>query len=255
MMKRNWFGMAAGVLAMGMTAMAAEPAASADPVFHLAFDEEQPGAAACVDRMNPERVCKFTNPKRCSFAPGRVGNALMLDNPKEANGTADNPNVWIDVPRFWDMDYTKALSIEVWVRMAQDIPNYKRCLMYIVKCGGQYGPGFSLYYNSANFMFQTGNGKPEVKVRVVAPVADLRGQWVHIAATYDGEKKTARLYLNGECVKENTDFVIVPTNRNQRLEIGSNGNSRGWRGAIDDLKIYKRVLTPAEILEHAKGEL
>ena len=253
-MKMKLWCAAAALIAGTVVATAADPN---EPVFHLSFDTEKDGAEVCVDRANPERVCKLKNPKRCSFAPGKVGNALFLDNAREKVAPKDNPNALVEVPRFWDPDFAKAMSIEVWVKMAQDV-NYKRCLMYIAQCGWTYGPGFSLYYNSQLFQFLSGTtGKSEDQVKLNASVADIRDQWTHVAATYDGEKKVARIYVNGECVAEKEDFVITPPkNLKQMLLIGSSaGNARGWCGAIDELKIYKRVLTPAEILEHSKFEL
>ncbi len=247
------FGIAAG-LAMVCGAMAAE----GDPVFHLSFDDIKPGAESCADRMNPDRVCSLNNPKRFSSADGKSGQALALDNAKEKTAPKDNPNAGITVPRFWDGDFAKALSVEVWIKIDKDV-EYKRSLMYILQCGGQYGPGFSLYYNCQEIHFISGavgstgkNGMVVVKTKV----ADIRDQWVHVAVTYDGEKKTAKLYINGECVGENTDFVITPPkNKKQQLVIGRFFNMRGWCGCLDELKIYKRVLTPEEILEHAKLEL
>ena len=246
---------AAALIAGATLATAADPN---DPVFHLSFDTEKDGAEVCVDRMNPERVCKLKNPKRCSFAPGKVGNALFLDNAREKIAPKENPNALIEVPRFWDPDFAKAMSIEVWVKMAKDV-DYSRGLMYIAQCGWQYGPGFTLHYSWRSFVFQSGaTGKREGQVHIkTTPVADLRDQWVHVAATYDGEKKVARVYVNGECLGEKENFVLTPPKSlKQPLLIGcAAGNARGWCGALDDLKLYKRVLTPAEILEHAKLDL
>ena len=244
-------GIVLGVLLAGVLA-----AADLDPFFHLAFDTEADGAAACVDRMDAKRVCKLVNPKRYSFVPGKSGKALSLDNAKEKMSPKENPNAGIDIGAFWDDDFAKAMSIEVWVKIGADV-EYRRCLMYILQCGGQYGPGFSLYYNWQWFQFLTGpGGKSKETLVVQAPVADLRDQWVHVAVTYDGGKKTARVYINGECIQEKTGFVITPPrNRKQPMAIGRSGLSRGWRGCIDELKIYKRVLTPTEIFEHAKFEL
>ena len=247
------FGVAAALLVGVAAAMAAPPD---DPVFYLSFDTEKDGAEVCVDRMKPERVCRRHNPRRISFVDGKTGKAILLDNPNTKFGPKDNPMAGVDVPDFWDPDFAKAMSIEVWVKIAKDT-EFRTMLMYIVQCGYQYGFGFSLYYNGQNFMFLTGpTGKAADTLVVASRVADLRDEWTHIAATYDGEKKLAKLYINGECVKEKEDFVITPPkNRHQPLVIGYTGNQRGWRGAIDELKIYKRVLTPAEVLQHAKLEL
>ena len=253
MLKKNFWCAAAALFAGAGIAMAAE---AEGPVFYLSFDDEKPGTEVCIDRANPARVCKLNNPKRCSFAPGKVGNALFLDNAREKTAPKENPNAGVEVPRFWDPDFARAMSIEVWVKIAKDV-NYKSTLMYIAQCGGQYGPGFSLYYNWQLIPFISGStGQSKDRVQVAASVADLRDQWVHVAATYDGEKKVARIYVNGECLGEKEDFVVTPPKYLKApLVIGRSGNARGWCGAIDELKIYKRVLTPAEILEHAKFEL
>lgn len=245
------FGIAAG-LSMVCGAMAAE----GDPVFHLSFDDIKPGAESCADRITPGRVCKINNPKRISSVEGKAGQALALDNAKEKSAPKDNPNAGITIPRFWDDDFAKAMSIEVWIKIDKDV-DWKRSLMYILMCGGQYGPGFSLYYNWQFIQFISGStGSKADMVVVKAKVADIRDQWVHVAFTYDGESKTAKLYINGECRGENTEFVLTPPkNRKQQLVIGRMFNMRGWCGCLDELKIYKRVLTPAEILEHAKLEL
>jgi hypothetical protein len=67
-------------------------------------------------------------------------------------------------------------------------------------------------------------------------------QWQHVAGTYDG--RTARFYLDGAEVAS-------------RLVFGGQGTSNIWRigayerkcfrGAIDDVRIYNRALSGAEI--------
>ena len=249
----QFFSAAAALVIGAGVAMAAD---ANDPVFYLSFDTEKDGAEVCSDRMKPDRVCKLINPKRITFADGKVGKTMEIDNPLVKRGTKEDPMAGVLVPGFWDADFAKAMSIEVWVKIAKDV-DYRRQFMYIAQCGYQYGFGFSLFYNGSNIVFLSGTADKQAEsVYVFVPVTDLRGEWTHIAATYDGEKKLAKVYINGEFVKETENFVITPPkNRHQPLRIGSSGNARGWRGAIDELKIYKRVLTPAEILEHSKFEL
>ena len=95
-------------------------AAEVDPVFYLPF-EEQDGATVCVDRMDAKRSCKLNNPKRYSFGAGKAGKALSLANAKEKLSPAENPNAGVDVASFWDDDFAKAMSVEVWVRIAEDV--------------------------------------------------------------------------------------------------------------------------------------
>jgi len=72
------------------------------------------------------------------------------------------------------------------------------------------------------------------------------GQWSHLAATYDN--RVMRLYLNGAEVGtlERTGFI----NPGDNLVVGGHGvgfaraRFHGW---LDDVRIYRRVLSPADI--------
>jgi uncharacterized repeat protein (TIGR01451 family) len=71
------------------------------------------------------------------------------------------------------------------------------------------------------------------------------GTWMHIAATYDGT--TMRLYING--FEENSMAGPAAIGANTLgLGIGaqSNGTNR-FRGGIDDVRIYNRALSAAEV--------
>jgi hypothetical protein len=78
-----------------------------------------------------------------------------------------------------------------------------------------------------------------------------RDEWVHVAGTYDGNSSKA--YINGELVAENNDansnvipFLSQDTND---LAIGnrSEATNRAFKGIIDDVRVYDRGLTAAEI--------
>jgi len=69
--------------------------------------------------------------------------------------------------------------------------------------------------------------------------------WMHVAATYDGS--TMRLYING--VEEDWTpgpAAIAASALNVGIAGQSNG-SRRYRGDMDDVRIYSRALTPAEV--------
>jgi len=87
-----------------------------------------------------------------------------------------------------------------------------------------------------------------------AAEATVRGAlypgWNHVAATYDGSGRAAgiTLYVNGQRVAptavrdELRDGFAV----DQPLRIGGNETENGFEGALDDVRVYGRVLTPAE---------
>ena len=69
--------------------------------------------------------------------------------------------------------------------------------------------------------------------------------WTHLAVTHDGTN--ARLYVNGTLVST----VATPGTKpsvNGALRIGGNGVWKEWfKGQIDDVRVYDRALTAAEI--------
>jgi hypothetical protein len=69
--------------------------------------------------------------------------------------------------------------------------------------------------------------------------------WSHLAATYDGA--TVRLYVNGVQVAATVakDSIITTTGA---LRIGGNSIwGEFFTGRIDEIRLYNRVLTAAEI--------
>jgi hypothetical protein len=70
--------------------------------------------------------------------------------------------------------------------------------------------------------------------------------WYHAAATYDGSRM--RLYVNGTEVGSMSKSGPISMNATVPLNLGRNpGNSSYMKGVLDDVRIYNRALTPAEI--------
>ena len=78
------------------------------------------------------------------------------------------------------------------------------------------------------------------------PVPD--GVWTHVAATYDGSD--LRLYVNGTLV-DSAPHVGTIFQTGSPLFIGNrflpSGDIGGFQGLMDDLKIFDRALTAAEV--------
>ena len=82
------------------------------------------------------------------------------------------------------------------------------------------------------------------------------GQWHHFVAISDatGAQFGTALYVDGVIHGINTTKPALAAN-NARLMIGENPEARGreWEGEIDDIAIWNRVLTPAEITSLYNG--
>jgi hypothetical protein len=81
------------------------------------------------------------------------------------------------------------------------------------------------------------------------------GEWVHVASTYDGS--SLRIYLNGALDVERTipSATWGPTCSNiEPLAIGAKDRTippavteAFWNGGLDDVRVYSRALSGAEI--------
>lgn len=77
---------------------------------------------------------------------------------------------------------------------------------------------------------------------------DLRGNWHHVALTWDYATNAAKQYIDG--ININTGSMINGWNQNLgEWEIGSQGRSGGnvFDGLLDDARIFNQVLTASEI--------
>jgi len=141
-----------------------------------------------------------------------------------------------------DGDYSTnndGYTLELWVYVPVSEPGTHRFLSQ-----GPPGSGleFCIGYSSSNSHIYMGDLWPGYEANVNLPM----GQWNHIALTQDGTA-VARLYLNGAPVDSVVDgsFVIFPTGT---LQFGTDvDDTTFFTGAIDQVRYWDHLLTPAEI--------
>ena len=93
-------------------------------------------------------------------------------------------------------------------------------------------------------------GATDQAVRGTARISTT--DWTHLAMTYDGSVQ--RLYVNGVLAGTHAQTGNMAVG-NQPLRIGGNGSFPGefFKGLIDEVKVYNRALTAAEILAEMSG--
>jgi hypothetical protein len=77
--------------------------------------------------------------------------------------------------------------------------------------------------------------------------------WYHVAVSYDSATQTLRLYKNGVLISTATN-IPAPINGNQVL-IGSYDNGNLFNGNMDEVRIWNKVLTATDIMNHMNCEL
>jgi hypothetical protein len=162
-------------------------------------------------------------------ASGKYGAALSF------NGSTSR----IDIPDSPSLDLTTGMTMEAWVRPTT-LSAWRTVLMKEQPAGLVYG----LYANSdTNRPSAHVNLGSETDTRGTAQLA--LNTWTHLAATYDGS--TLRIFVNGVQASSRTLGGSILTSASA-LRIGGNSIwGEYFAGLIDEVRIYNRALTAAEI--------
>ncbi len=176
-----------------------------------------------------------------AVAPTSAGGGIVFNGVDDAFRAADQ----LDLPR-------EAISVEAWV--AIEMPQRWGGIVGAVEDNGEFEKGWILGYDGEGmtFMISTeatndGDGK---LVTLRAPEAGYPfGQWVHVAATYDGE--VARLFVGGaEQASSDEPGGSIVMAASARVAIGGyfdTDEAFPHDGRIDSASIYARALTSEEI--------
>ncbi len=166
-----------------------------------------------------------------TWVPGRFGTALSFD------GTSN----WVTVPDSASLDLTSGMTLEAWIYPTALGTNWRTVIF-------KEQPGNLAYGMYAN----TTAGRPNAQVFVAGSDRNVNGSaqlpvntWTHLAATYDGAN--IRIFVNGSQVGVAAQTGAITTSTGV-LRIGANNIWPEWfQGRIDEVRIYNRALTAAEI--------
>ena len=220
----------------------AEPAPSSSPavlqsatglIAHWPLNEGSGPLAA-----DPEGGFTATLADGAAWTTGRLGSGVALDG---TQGYIAPPI--IDVPG-------SALTLSAWVKA----PSYSSESTQRVIIAKAIGTSKQSYYwmlshvrsgrrNLLSFRLRAGGAT----TTLIASAGTLpTNTWFHAAATYDGA--TMRLYLDGDEVGRAPKTGAIATNPLAPVDIGrSPDGSSHLQGVIDEVRIYSRALSAAEI--------
>jgi beta-lactam-binding protein with PASTA domain len=192
--------------------------------------------------------------------PGKFGSALQFDG----------VNDWVSVANNAALQVTSAVTIEAWVNPV-NMSGWETVLM---KERGVTGEGLLSYALYAHDGAPLASGTPRpagyLRLNPAASTVDraVRGSaqlpvntWTHLAMTYErvGNNLVQTLYVNGavagttttvaSATAANNNIAENTTANNGMLRIGGNNSSlqEFFQGMIDEVRVYNRALTLAEI--------
>lgn len=172
------------------------------------------------------------NTSGITWSTAQVGLGVNL------NGFSDR---FARVPHHPSLELPNALSIASWVK-----PNILNRGTIVSKSAGN---GFELWLDIDGFiefrLNRTNNGST-YRLRSNYNYSGDLGKWIHIAATFDG--RTSKIYINGvENVSQTYAAPFAIGTSSGDLIIGAMGTVQRMNGSLDDLRLYGKALTAAEV--------
>jgi len=169
-----------------------------------------------------------------TWSTGRAGKCLNFD------GVDDYVNCGNDE----SLDITDAITIEAWI-YPKNLVGEKT----ILRKEGQIS--FNIIPNDLCLWLHKSGSWTKVVSTGGFSSGDIN-KWYHIVATWDGNYP--KLYVNGELKATGSQYIGPLDSSSYKDYIGVWTDESNWRyffnGLIDEVRIYNRALTEAEIQNH-----
>ena len=162
----------------------------------------------------------------------------------------DGSNDYVNIPK----PNLNAFTIEYWVKTAQASPSgsqwYQGMGIVDAEVGGVTTDfGTSLLNNKLVF----GIGSPDVTIQSTTSINT--GNWIHVAATWDGSTGAMKLYINGVLEASGTGGTGL-RNAPSNIRIGSILTGINYfSGTIDELRIWNVVRSQSDIQNNMNSEI
>jgi len=165
------------------------------------------------------------------------GNVLYVDGKVGRAAQFDGTGSYVSLGTNSSLKMENAVTLATWVKPLL-LPD--RAANVISDHSMSFNNGKILRLQESRVEFLLG---PEGDLEVGYPWNDTDA-WKYVVATFDGNYM--QFYINGQLVDSVTNSHSIAVNPNPVL-IGKSGFDEYFNGLLDDLRIYNRALTEAEI--------
>ena len=156
-------------------------------------------------------------------------------------GYFDGSNDYVEVPDSDSLDITDAGTLMCWFNTTRN--DMVQSIISKQETGLGYDTPYALRLYNDQFMVRLGDGSNLQDVKYTGVEIN---EWYFFVGTWDGDK--VKLYVNGELKTEELQS-ITPYVNDAPLLLCAEGPSHAllFSGKIDELRIYKRALSPTEV--------
>jgi mono/diheme cytochrome c family protein len=192
-------------------------------VKEFSFEEDDPNLA----------TASTTN----EFVAGKLGRALKLSGAT---------NDFVDAGQAVQFEFTNAFSYGAWIKL-----HGKTGTVLSKMAAGPGYRGFDLLISDGKIEVHLASEFPDNAIKVVGKEPLPTNEWRHLFVTYDGSKKAAgiKLYVDGRtnALEVSKDKLSATIATDTALLIGSRLKAFPFRGQIDDVRFYERVIGSNEV--------
>jgi hypothetical protein len=196
-----------------------------------------------------------TNNQLTLAVQGEVQNVSLAADPNYEPGVISSkafksrPETPVTLPEAGDFEKEQAITCSAWIK----VPRKDMSGAIVARMDeGAAHRGWDFYLNGGRPAMHVVHKWPEDALKVIGKKPLEVGKWHYVTISYDGQGKAAgvKVYLDGQLQEvdveadrlKNTIRTEVPLKLAQR-----NSSARLDDLALQDLRIYNRVLTPEEI--------
>jgi len=184
-----------------------------------------------------------------SWVDGKYGKALSFDGIDDYIVIPDSPSLRV-----------QTFSLEAWIYMDKrpyQHGTFHSGIINKLHYLGGASKGYKLQFDRStetddHLVLSIGDGNVQIKLIEYNSINDLTlNRWHHVVGTYDGS--TANLYIDGELKSSSSPGMYVIAHDDTPLVIGSEYHASSivkFKGLIDDVRIYNRVLSIEEVKAH-----
>ena len=177
---------------------------------------------------------KLIGAEKAEFIDGRLSQALKLDGKSFAEFSS-----------LGTFDRTNAFSFGAWIK----IQGNGAVLSQMEKAPGLRG--FDVHISDGRPEIHLIHTWPDDALKVKAKEQLPQDQWLHLLVSYDGSGKAAglKLYVNGKAreTESEKDQLKESFANAEPLRIGARNGDTHFTGAVDDVRFYRRTLSPEDV--------
>jgi hypothetical protein len=199
------------------------------------LDDEQAGLA--VDSSGYDNYGALQGGVK--FVAGHSGNALLFDDIDD----------WVDCGNDASLNNVESVSVAAWIVRYRTGGERRVASNHNNKTGGYKLTVYS--NNKVEFEVRTDKNASTTNRNVAAGTVLDAEVWYHVVGVYE-KGQALRTYVNGKLDREfATTNVAGISDGVFRIGRESHSNANRWIGLIDDVRVYNKALTEAEIQQLA----